>query len=232
MDQVVDIAVAEGADVVEVARWRVVVRTASGLVVELERDVAGVLEPGRTAAAVAACWPRGTWDLTFRGRAVPLEAPMPVRHDPLLTAAMTALAAAKQARLRDEDGGVRATVTDVASRAPFPGASTGEVDAQLDVRAATVAVRDAYLDALLAQARSRADRDGTRLDVEAVALVDEVVLDPAAVASLTTALGAGALTTPAGDGAAAATLRGERAAALVLASDDPGPIRTALRALR
>jgi N-carbamoyl-L-amino-acid hydrolase len=86
------------------------------------------------------------------------------RADPALTAAMIVLAANKQARL----AGALATVGRIVAS---PGASdsvASRVSLWLDVRAEGDDAVDRLVAVVARQARDRAERDGTRVDVELV----------------------------------------------------------------
>jgi N-carbamoyl-L-amino-acid hydrolase len=103
----------------------------------------------------------GCWRIDVHGRAVESTTPMAERADPALTAAMTVLAANKQARL----AGALATVGRMETS---PGASdsvAARVSLWLDVRADGDEAVDRLVTAVARQARDRAERDGTRVDV-------------------------------------------------------------------
>ncbi|TNC47068.1 hypothetical protein [Mumia zhuanghuii] len=203
-------------------------RTPGGTWVEVGDDLARVLPDGVDVAVVATAWPRGRWSFGFTGTAVPYEAPMTVRTDPLLTCAMTVLAAAKQARLRD---GVRATFGEVQVEAPAVGIGASRVTAVLDVRAESARDRDAVLDAVRAQAQGRAERDRTRVEITAEVVQEAVPFDENAVRHLCGALDAPTLASPGADRAAALAVRGERAVALVVRHRDADVVAAALAAL-
>ncbi|MGH1563987.1 hypothetical protein [Mumia sp. DW29H23] len=205
-------------------------RTASGRWLEVADDVAGVLPPGAAAGVVAVAWPRGRWTFTFRGDPLPYEAPMPVRADPLLTSAMTVLAAAKQAKVRGETG-VRAAFGELVSSEPGEGLTAARVTGVLDVRAPSEPDRDALVDAVLSQARARAERDRTQVEVEADEIHPALVFDIVAVRTLVDALGAVEVGTPGADLAARAVRRGEPALALVRRERDDRLVREALAAI-
>ncbi|GAA4670363.1 allantoate amidohydrolase [Nocardioides nanhaiensis] len=107
-------------------------------------------------------WPHGRYRFDLSGRADHAGTTrMEDRADPMLTFAMTALAANKQARL----GGARATFGRVEVSPGGTNAVPGRVSAWLDARAPTPAQLDALLVAVERQAGERADRDGTALVV-------------------------------------------------------------------
>lgn len=91
--------------------------------------------------------------------------PMGERHDPLLTFAMTVLAANKQARL----GGHLASFGRVEVAPGEQGTVASRVTAWLDVRATTAAARDGLVSVIRTQAEQRAERDGTKVVVTAEA---------------------------------------------------------------
>lgn len=123
-------------------------------------------------------WPHGRWRFEFRGEANHAGATaMADRRDPMLSYAMTALAANKQARLR----GLRATFGRVAVAPNSINAIASAVTAWLDARSASEAELSDYLDDLLARASARAERDGTSLSVAAESIsgaVEFTRLDP------------------------------------------------------
>jgi len=86
---------------------------------------------------------------------------MSERADPVLTAAMTVLAANKQARL----AGALATVGRMETVPGRSDAVAERVSLWLDVRAAGDDAVDELVAAVSRQARERADRDGTRVDI-------------------------------------------------------------------
>jgi N-carbamoyl-L-amino-acid hydrolase len=83
------------------------------------------------------------------------------RHDPMLTYAMTALAANKQARL----AGARATFGRLAVEPNGTNAVPSQVTAWLDARAASAEVLESLLVAITRQATERAERDGTAVEM-------------------------------------------------------------------
>jgi N-carbamoyl-L-amino-acid hydrolase len=96
------------------------------------------------------------------------------RHDPMLTYAMTVLAANKQARL----AGSRATFGRVDVRPNGTNAVPSAVTAWLDARAETSPHLDEMLGSIERLARERADRDGTAVTVTAESVSPAVVFDP------------------------------------------------------
>ncbi|MCM0620327.1 allantoate amidohydrolase [Nocardioides bruguierae] len=121
-------------------------------------------------------WPHGRYRFDVTGRADHAGATrMEDRHDPMLTFAMTTLAANKQARL----AGQRATFgrLDVApnSTNAVPSRVTGWLDARADSDVALAAL----VDAIARQAADRAERDGTALTVTPESVSASVAFDVA-----------------------------------------------------
>jgi N-carbamoyl-L-amino-acid hydrolase len=83
------------------------------------------------------------------------------RRDPMLTYAMTALAANKQARL----AGQRATFGRVETTPNSTNSVPSAVTAWMDARCETDEALGALVEAVTSQALARAERDGTRLTV-------------------------------------------------------------------
>ena len=140
--------------------------------VEQGRDLVHRDAPIGVASAI---WPHGRYRFDFAGEANHAGTTrMEDRRDPMLSYAMTALAANKQARTR----GQRATFGRVEVRPNGTNAVPSHVTAWLDARAES----DRDLDALLAdvsrQAQERAERDGTSLTVTAESVSGEVRFDP------------------------------------------------------
>ena len=86
---------------------------------------------------------------------------MAERADPALTAAMTVLAANKQARL----AGALATVGRMEMSPGTSDTVAARVSLWLDVRAQGDDAVDRLMAEVVRQARDRAERDGTRVDV-------------------------------------------------------------------
>jgi N-carbamoyl-L-amino-acid hydrolase len=95
------------------------------------------------------------------------------RRDPMLTFAMTALAANKQARLADQ----RATFGRLAVRPNGTNAVPSEVTAWLDARADSEANLEQMLSEIERLATERAGRDGTSVQVTAESTSPEVRFD-------------------------------------------------------
>ena len=139
--------------------------------VEQGRDLVHRDVPVGVASAI---WPHGRYRFDFTGRADHAGTTrMEDRQDPMLTYAMTALAANKQARL----AGQRATFGRVDVHPGGTNAVPSRVTAWLDARADS----DEHLAAMLADvermAADRAGRDGTTVGVTAESVSPEVVFD-------------------------------------------------------
>jgi N-carbamoyl-L-amino-acid hydrolase len=119
----------------------------------------GLTAPVGVASSI---WPHGRFRFTFGGEANHAGTTlMEDRHDPMLTYAMTALAANKQARL----AGARATFGRLSVEPNGTNAVPSQVTAWLDARAADTATLESLLAAITKQATERAERDGTTLEV-------------------------------------------------------------------
>ena len=146
--------------------------------VEQGRDL---VDRGAAVGVASGIWPHGRYRFDIAGEANHAGTTlMEDRRDPMLTYAMTALAANKQARL----AGARATFGRVAVEPNGTNAVPSRVTAWLDARAASAAALDALVDAISRQAADRADRDGTALTVTAESVTGEVVFDAALAARI------------------------------------------------
>ncbi len=136
-----------------------------GTFVELHVEQGRDLVDRDAAVGVASeIWPHGRYRFEFGGEANHAGTTrMEDRHDPMLTYAMTALAANKQARL----AGQRATFGRVAVEPNGTNAVPSKVTAWLDARCATDAALVGLVDAIARQGSERAVRDGTSLAVTA-----------------------------------------------------------------
>jgi beta-ureidopropionase / N-carbamoyl-L-amino-acid hydrolase len=137
------------------------------------------VEQGRALTApvgvASSIWPHGRFRFTFRGEANHAGTTlMEDRHDPMLTYAMTALAANKQARL----AGARATFGRLSVEPNGTNAVPSQVTAWLDARAASDDVLQSLLAAITRQATERAERDGTSVDVVAESVSPIVDFQP------------------------------------------------------
>ncbi len=120
-------------------------------------------------------WPHGRWRYDFRGEANHAGTTrMADRHDPMLTYAMTALVANKQARLADQ----RATFGRIAVEPNGTNAVPSRVTAWLDARASSEDTLSDMVGEIAWQSRERAERDGTSLTVTAESVSGSVVFDP------------------------------------------------------
>jgi len=139
--------------------------------VEQGRDLVDREVPVGVASAI---WPHGRYRFDFAGEANHAGTTrMEDRRDPMLTYAMTALAANKQARL----GGQRATFGRVDVRPNGTNAVPSRVTAWLDARAESTPALEVLLAEVERQARDRAGRDGTALSVTAESVSGEVTFD-------------------------------------------------------
>ena len=144
--------------------------------VEQGRDLVDRDEPVGVASAI---WPHGRYRFDFAGEANHAGTTrMEDRRDPMLSYAMTALAANKQARI----SGQRATFGRVDVRPNGTNAVPSHVTAWLDARAESSAALEQLLADVERQAQDRAGRDGTSLTVTAESVSPEVAFDPALAA--------------------------------------------------
>ncbi len=119
-------------------------------------------------------WPHGRYRFDFTGEANHAGTTrMEDRRDPMLTYAMTVLAANKQARL----AGQRATFGRVEVRPNGTNAVPSAVTAWLDARAQTPEVLDRLLADVERQGQDRAGRDGTALQVTPESVSGAVLFD-------------------------------------------------------
>jgi len=130
---------------------------------------------GAPIGVASAIWPHGRYRFEFTGQANHAGTTrMEDRHDPMLTYAMTALAANKQARL----AGQRATFGRIDVRPNGTNAVPSQVTGWLDARAESPQHLDDLLAAVQRQAAERADRDGTGLVVTPESVSGAVTFDP------------------------------------------------------
>jgi beta-ureidopropionase / N-carbamoyl-L-amino-acid hydrolase len=150
--------------------------------VEQGRDLVDRDEPVGLASAI---WPHGRYRFDFTGEADHAGTTrMEDRRDPMLTYAMTALAANKQARVSTGSTGgaldvARATFGRMAVTPNGTNAIPSRVTAWLDARCDTEERLTDLVAAIEKQAQERAGRDGTRLEVTAESLSPAVLFDPA-----------------------------------------------------
>jgi N-carbamoyl-L-amino-acid hydrolase len=140
--------------------------------VEQGRHLADLDEPVGLASGI---WPHGRYRFDFTGEANHAGTTrMEDRHDPMLTYAMTALAANKQARL----AGQRATFGRLEVTPNGTNAIASRVSAWLDARCETEDQLAELVAAIEKQAHDRAARDGTGLAATAESVSPAVHFDP------------------------------------------------------
>lgn len=146
-----------------------------GTFVELHVEQGRDLVDREVAVGLASeIWPHGRWRFDFAGQANHAGTTrMEDRRDPMLTYAMTALAANKQARL----AGQRATFGRIAVEPNGTNAVPSLVTAWLDARASSDAGLVDLVGAIERQAEDRAGRDGTSLTVTAESVSGSVAFD-------------------------------------------------------
>ena len=139
--------------------------------VEQGRDL---VHRGRSVAVAERIWPHGRYRFDFTGRPDHAGATrMADRHDPMLTYAMTVLAANEQARLADQ----RATFGRVDVRPNSTNGIPSQVTGWLDARADSVAALEDLVGAVTRMARERAEHDGTAVDVDPESVSGAVEFD-------------------------------------------------------
>lgn len=160
--------------------------------VEQGRDL---VDRGAAVGIGSGIWPHGRYRFDVTGEANHAGTTrMEDRHDPMLTFAMTALAANKQARL----AGQRATFGRVEVAPNGTNAVPSRVTAWLDARADSVPALQELVATVAEQAEQRAGRDGTHLVVTPESVSGAVDFDAALLADLRGALGFPVLPTAAG----------------------------------
>ena len=139
--------------------------------VEQGRDL---VDRGAAVGVGSGIWPHGRWRLDVEGEANHAGTTrMEDRRDPMLTYAMTVLAANKQARL----GSSRATFGRVEVEPNGTNAVPSRVTGWLDARADSDEALTALVDAVGQQAADRASRDGTALTLTAESVSGAVAFD-------------------------------------------------------
>ncbi|KRE94348.1 Zn-dependent hydrolase [Nocardioides sp. Soil774] len=139
--------------------------------VEQGRDL---VDRGTAVGLASQIWPHGRYRFDFAGQANHAGTTrMEDRHDPMLTYAMTALAANKQARL----AGQRATFGRLQVEPNGTNAVPSLVTAWLDARASSDDALAEMVEAIERQAVDRAGRDGTSLTVTAESVSGSVAFD-------------------------------------------------------
>ncbi len=153
-----------------------------GVFVELHVEQGRDLVDRDVAVGVASeIWPHGRYRFDFEGEANHAGTTrMEDRRDPMLTYAMTALAANKQARLAEQ----RATFGRVEVAPNGTNAVPSRVTAWLDARCHSDDALAELVDAISRQGSERADRDGTSLTVTAESVSGSVAFDPELARSL------------------------------------------------
>lgn len=148
--------------------------------VEQGRDL---VDRDAAVGAASAIWPHGRYRFDVTGEANHAGTTrMEDRVDPMLTFAMTALAANKQARL----AGQRATFGRVDVAPNGTNAVPSRVTAWLDARCSTDEGLETLVAAITEQAAQRAGRDGTTLVVTAESVSPAVTFDADLTARLVT----------------------------------------------
>ncbi|HYO32884.1 MAG TPA: allantoate amidohydrolase [Nocardioidaceae bacterium] len=151
--------------------------------VEQGRDL---VDRGRSVAVASSSWAHGRWRFDFDGEPNHAGATrMQDRHDPMLTYAMTALAANKQARLID----ARATFGRVSVEPNATNAIPQRVRGWLDARSPDAEGLGRLVESISAQASARADRDGTSLTVSEESASPAVDFDAALASRMAGILG-------------------------------------------
>ncbi len=158
-----------------------------GVFVELHVEQGRDLVDRRRPVAVAsASWAHGRWRFDFTGEPNHAGATrMEDRHDPMLTYAMTVLAANKQARL----AGARATFGRLAVRPNATNAIPEQVQAWLDARGEDSELLGSLVHGITRLAAERAARDGTNVDVTEESASPTVDFDAALASTLAGILG-------------------------------------------
>ena len=122
----------------------------------------GLVDLDAPVGVASGIWPHGRWRFDFSGSADHAGTTrMEDRHDPMLSYAVTALAANKQARLADQ----RATFGRVEAVPNGTNAVPSRVTGWLDARASTEPALEHLVGLISSQARDRAGRDGTSVTV-------------------------------------------------------------------
>ncbi len=135
----------------------------------------GLVDGGAAVGVASSIWPHGRYRFEFTGEANHAGTTlMEDRRDPMLTYAMTALAANKQARL----AGARATFGRVSVEPNGTNAVPSQVTAWLDARAESDSALESLLAAITRQAAERASRDGTAVVVTSESMSAVVDFEP------------------------------------------------------
>ncbi|QZY28910.1 allantoate amidohydrolase [Nocardioides coralli] len=171
-----DAVEAAGFGVADDPTWRGLFDGRIGCYVELHVEQGrDLVDRGAAVGVASGIWPHGRYRFDFTGEANHAGTTrMEDRRDPMLSYAMTALAANKQARLAD----ARATFGRVHVEPNGTNAVPSRVTAWLDARADTEEEVASLVDAVTRQATERAGRDGTTLEVTAESVSGLVSFDP------------------------------------------------------
>ncbi len=139
--------------------------------VEQGRDL---VDRGAAVGVASEIWPHGRYRFDFAGEANHAGSTrMEDRADPMLTYAMTALAANKQARLAGE----RATFGRVEVMPNGTNAVPSQVVAWLDARCSSESSLDELVETVTRQATERAERDGTSVSMTSESVSGAVAFD-------------------------------------------------------
>ncbi len=134
-----------------------------------------LVDLGHAVGVASGIWPHGRYRFDVEGVADHAGTTrMEDRRDPMLTYAMTVLAANKAARL----SGDRATFGRVEVLPNGTNAVPSRVTGWLDARASSAGALEALVERVTTQARERAERDGTTLTVTAESVSGPVSFDP------------------------------------------------------
>ncbi|WP_435747207.1 allantoate amidohydrolase [Nocardioides sp. SYSU DS0663] len=172
------------ADVVDGASGGPSLLDGVGTFVELHVEQGRALVDLDAPVGVASgIWPHGRWRFDVTGRADHAGTTrMEDRADPMLTHAMTVLAADEQARLAAPHA--RATFGRIEVAPNGTNAVPSRVTGWLDARCSTAEALEALVGAISTQAAARAQRDGTTVEVTAESVSGSVVFDPALAEAL------------------------------------------------
>jgi N-carbamoyl-L-amino-acid hydrolase len=154
--------------------WLDATRVACFLELHLEQG-RDLVDRGHAIGVASRIWPHGRYRFEISGE--PNHAGttrMEDRRDPMLTYAMTALAANKQARV----AGQRATFGRVETSPNSTNSVPSSVTAWMDARCDSDEQLAELVEAITRQATERADRDGTALTVTAESVSGAVDFDP------------------------------------------------------
>ena len=147
-----------------------------------------LVDLGHAVGVASGIWPHGRYRFDIGGVADHAGTTrMEDRCDPMLTYAMTVLAANKAARLSGE----RATFGRVEVQPNGTNAVPSRVTAWLDARASSADSLDALVERITTQARERAERDGTTLTVTVESVSGPVSFEPDLAGRLATAHASG-----------------------------------------